>query len=132
MCSLLSNSVATKQFEELARAGQSNHERDLARKADEDSVETEASLGCLLKNVSEWSQLNISKVKKYSKGRHRFYIVGRHTECQYKVIFILINKRNEDDKPRQKNYQNMILKALSDESYRTIEAPQLPDQQENI
>lgn len=130
MCSLLSNSTADALFVKLERSGKPNPARNLVTLAGEDSVEKADGLGRYLYPVKQWSQLNISKVQKYSKGRHRYYIVGHHSECQYKVIFMLVFKRQEDDKPGQKNYQNMILKALSDENFRTIGTE--ADQQENI
>ena len=124
MCLLLSNPTANKSIVEICRLGQSNLVHDIARMADEDTVEEGKALGSKLKNVSDWSSLEISNVKKYRRGRHRFYIVGNHTQCQYKVVFVLVNKREEDDKPDDKRFQNKIARAVMDDSYlRIIEPP---------
>lgn len=131
MCSLLSNATADEQFAKLVRSGEPNPERNLVNLAGDDSVEKSEGLGRYLYPVKQWSQLNISKVQKYRKGRHRYYILGHHSECQYKVIYMLVFKSDADDTPEKKNYQNMILKALGDENFRKLELPQLADQQEN-
>ncbi len=124
MCLLLSNPTADEGFEQLRHIGQPNHESNLARMADEDSPEQNASLGLLIKDVSEWSKLTIRSVKKYRKGRHRFFIVGHHTQCKYTVICVMVNKRDEDDNARDKIYQKKILRALEDDStFRIIEPP---------
>lgn len=60
------------------------------------------------------SQSLRSGVKKYRSGRRRYYFTGHHVECRYLVQFILVNKKDAEDKPEQKQFQNKVLKAVAD------------------
>ena len=130
MCILLSNTTANNGFESLRRMGQPNHELNLADAADKDDLSTGANLGSMLNDVQDWSKLRISHVRKCRKGRHRFFIVGHHSQCEYKVVFILVSKKDEDDKSADKKYQDMIWKAFNDDSGIRVVEPRKKDNEE--
>ena len=124
MCLLQSNSVADEGFDKLRRIGEPNHERQLARLAAEDNTHQANGLGLRLPVIKDWQgKPGLCDVKKRRCGSHRVYIVGRHTDCKYTVIYVMVNKRKEDDTPEDKQFQNKLLRALENEGVRTIEPP---------
>ena len=81
-------------------------------------------LGLIMHTVDDWATIKeLKSVKKVRFGRHRFYITGKHTDCQYRVVFMLVNKRDADDQADKKWFQDPIIKALSDPTVRVILPP---------
>ena len=129
MCLIQTNATADAGFEEMGKADKSRFEKKLFKFADADSVVAAGGLALQLHSVDDWSKDDTLKgVRKFRSGRHRFYVTGRHTDCQYLVCFILVSKRDADDKPGTPKFQKVILKALSDKSRRTLEPPPPDDQ----
>lgn len=115
MCSLHCNKTADKSLQQIRQAGDKNAEGRLAKLADDDSTQQAKGLGLLFKTVSDWAKDDVlSTVKKYRSGRHRYYFTGHYTECRYLLQFILVNKKDAEDKPDQKWFQNKVLKAVAD------------------
>ena len=83
----------------------------------------------LYKPVDVWQKHpKLSIVRKYRAGRHRFYFIGEHTDCNYTVIYVLVSKRNEDDRPEENNFQKKLIRALSDESDLRLLPLQIPEE----
>lgn len=124
MCLLHCNSTASKDLDKI-KPGYANLEGRLATLADADTIQQENGLGKLWASVDAWSKDEVlCKVRKYRSGRHRFYFVGDHTECNYHLRFVLPFKRDETDQAKQSWFQNKVLKAIADdEVYRTLEIP---------
>ncbi|MEA2573814.1 MAG: hypothetical protein QOH93_1112 [Chloroflexia bacterium] len=126
MCLMYANSVATEGFEELRRAGQTRDwEQTLARLAAEDSIEVPNGLHKLLRQLDSWIHDDeLRQVRKYHTGRHRFYIVGKHSDCQYTVIYVKDFKRTGVDAEETRQFQNQILRALQGDEPRLIQLPE--------
>lgn len=114
MCQLLCRPHARESFDQLAKVGDHQCLTRLLRMANEDNLEKGESLNAVLRNVADWiSDAELKGIRKYRIGRHRFYVQGRNTDCLYTVIFVLINKKDADDKPERKDFQNKLKAALS-------------------
>ena len=89
-------------------------EQRLARLSRDDSVAAANGLELMLHSVDDWSLLtdlrSVRKIRLFN--RHRVYIRGRHTDCQFAIIHVLPFKTKKDDKPGTKGFQEMIRKAL--------------------
>ena len=133
MCILQSNAAADMLLESLPAKERTACERKYALLAGEDSVEVPNGLWKLMHPVSDWSANDtLRSVRKVKSGRHRLYFVGRHTDCQYTLVYLLVNKRDEDDTPGDATFQNRVLKALSNDAPRRLIAPPDPnDGEEN-
>lgn len=132
VCLLHCNQPAEDGLQEIRRAGDKNAEGRLARLADLDTTEQANGLGLLAKTVSDWSKDPVlSLVKKYRSGRHRYYFVGTHTDCEYHLRFMLVNKKDADDRPKQKWFQDKVLKAVADvDIVRTLPPPEVEEAEE--
>ncbi len=90
--------------------------------ANADSVTQPNGLSQVLNTVDDWATHSTLKtVKKYRVGRHRFYIRGRHTDCNYIVCHILVNKKDADDTPGKQVFKDMIMESLATPVARLIE-----------
>lgn len=126
MCLLHSNAIADEGFNQLKKNGdRTNYEQRLAKMAEDDDTTQKGGLALLYKPVDVWQKLpKLRDVRKYRIGRHRFYFTGEHTDCNYTVFLVMVYKRDEDDKPRDENFQKKLLSALrSDTPMRIIPPP---------
>lgn len=113
MCDLLLSPTADSSLDKI-KSKRKGLESRLVAMASNDSVDRADGLHKVLKPVKPWAMISdLSGLRKYRIGRHRFYIEGKHTDCKYIVQSILLNKRDEDDKPKTYKYQNMIRRALA-------------------
>ena len=121
MCILESNAVADRGFDAMGTRDKAKFEQRCAKLADLDSVSYTNGLSLLVHSVSDWSMLpELRAVRKLRIGRHRFYFLGKHTDCRYTVVFVLPNKREEDDKPETYGFQRRIFDALREPASRVI------------
>jgi len=121
VCSLTTTSIGDDGFAQLVRAGDKTCEQRLIKLAREDSVDRAMGLELLLRDLSSWhGHLKLSKVRKVRIGRHRFYISGKHIDCSYCVHYVKVNKRDEEDREEDSNFQNKLLKALMQPVIREI------------
>lgn len=128
MCVLRINAVADAVLSGLPQSEREACEKKYATMAEADSVETANGLSLLMRSVSDWSQIEeLKSVRKIKSGRHRLYFVGRHTDCQYTIVFMLANKRDEDDTPGKPSFQEGVLKALRAPAQRIIPKPDADD-----
>jgi hypothetical protein len=124
VCSIYSNGIADEGFAAMDAPDKVKYEQELARLADEDTIEQANGLWLLLDSVKAWAMHDtLRRVKKYRKGRHRVYITGRHTDCEYVCCYVLAFKRDEDDQAKKESYQRMILNALRDPNRRQLRHP---------
>jgi hypothetical protein len=117
MCSLKINGPASELASTLSPKDQTAFRTRLARMAEESTPSSTSGLESLLMQgrVDAWQDIpDLKNVRKYRIGLHRFYITGHNTSCNYDIMFILINKRDKDDQPFTKRYQNMVRTAISD------------------
>src|SRR5680860_1637140 len=106
MCSISSTDEAHKVLGTLS--DKSKIEKDLARKAEADTIEEANGLYKLMKPIKSWRSTDLRDVRKYRRGRHRFYIRGHHKHCRYILCFIIPSKR-EDDREEELNFQRKVL-----------------------
>ena len=135
MCLLHCNRTADEDLEKIRKSGYANTETHLANLAADDTVEEENGLGKLWASVSAWAKHDtLCKARKYRSGRHRYYFVGHHKECNYHLRYVIPFKRDETDQSKEKWFQDKVLKAiLDDEVYRTLEPtpPAIEEDEEN-
>ena len=99
-------------------------ESKLASLAGEDSPERPDGLWSLTSSVRDWANNDaLRSIRKFRSGRHRFYITGRHQDCNYTICHTMANKRDEDDTPSEKPFKEMILRALASPPSRVIALP---------
>lgn len=130
MCILQSNAIADALLQSLSAKERAACERKYALLAGEDSVEVPNGLWKLMHPVSDWATNDVLRgVRKVKSGRHRLYFIGWHTDCQYTLVYLLVNKRDEGDTPGDTAFQNRVLLALSDdEPCRVIAAPDVENE----
>ena len=114
MCELLLSPTVDSELAKLGTLNRQKLEQRLLKCAGQDNVENAAGLELLLDQVKPWSKVaDLKFLRKYRIGRHRFYIAGQNTDCRFIIQATLLNKRDEDDKPREKNFQKMILNSTA-------------------
>jgi hypothetical protein len=125
VCSVVSNGAAEEGFAALERCGDREMcERRLVEMASADTVAQASGLELSLELVSSWRHNEILRsVRRYRIGYHRVFVLGRHTDCQYKVCFIKVSKKRERDPEENWQFQNRVLRALEDPARRTLELP---------
>jgi hypothetical protein len=88
----------------------------LCRLPADDSLTVKGGFELRLDYVDDWAKHpQLRHVRKYRLGRHRAYIKGRHTECNYVLVWLLQFKDDRTDRPGAKSFQNIILRALEGE-----------------
>lgn len=124
MCELWSNKTADEHFKELLRSGEKQLEQRLIRLAGEATRSKAEGLEPKLEPLLSWlhdSQLRT--IRKYTMGRHRVYVEGRHTDCRFVVRYIKLHKKSGVDEEQTPGFQNKILNALKDSPTRRLRGP---------
>lgn len=113
MCKLLISPTANERLDSFRGKNRVKIEKRLLELAGDDNVSQQNGMGKKLYPIDHWSGLDISHIRKLKIGSHRYYVEGRHTDCKYIVQEMLVFKREEEDVPWTKPYQNRIRKALA-------------------
>jgi hypothetical protein len=126
VCLVNSTPLADEALAQLVRSGERQWEDTLARWADDDNVERVGAFGATLYaeswNTDNKEHLNALKhVQKRHMGRHRIYVTGHHSRCEYTLWYIKINKRKGVDEEKDKAFRKRILAALDQRVTRQLQ-----------
>lgn len=117
MCELLLSPTVNTEFAKLTAAERQKWEKKLVRFAGVADVNKAEGLEAVLCQVDDWSKIpDLKFLRKWRIGNHRVYVAGQNTDCRYIVQATLLNKKDQDDKPKTEKYQKMILNSIASEA----------------
>ncbi len=129
MCLLHRTVVAEEGFQQLRRSGDKvNHLRKLERLASEASKTVAQGLEAFLVPVSSWrGDDQLQQLREYQMGRHRAYIKGRYTDCEFCVCILKLYKKEKVDREESIQFQRKVLKAIGAPIIEQLEGKSLID-----
>lgn len=122
MCTLNSGEVADQGFETLRRSGETiPYIQKICRLASEDTKTEANSLEKLLTPVASWrTHPQLRKIRELRIGRHRAYIEGQNTACEYTIWYVKPHKKEKVDREESQTFQRKMLNAISEGGTRQV------------
>jgi hypothetical protein len=126
VCLVHSKAAADEALERIRRSGDRAWEEKLARFADEDTTERPGGLFLMLEGIKHLPP-DLRSIKKIQIGRHRAYITGHYSLCEYDLHWVKTFKKSGRDQEGDSDFQRKLLQALDEPRTRTLPLPALPE-----